>query len=181
MSVSSGRRPLKTTFRGAIETEFWLWLFFNRDPSLRTGGWSQGEGVVGPHELLHAVLFQDHHPCQAGASQTSAVLTVHHVALPVAALAGHKQQVKHLQIALVAVVGWFVLHAALVGELLPCSHQLVPQNLNVLHGLHETVFDHLKGVFVGDLDGAGHVPGHVDHGNDGLDLLELVPLEALQR
>lgn len=41
--------------------------------------------------------------------------------------------------------------------------------------------DHLEGVLVGDLDGPSHIPRHVDHGDDGLDLLHLVPLKALQR
>lgn len=40
--------------------------------------------------------------------------------------------------------------------------------------------DHLVCVWVGDLHGAGHVPGHVDHGDDGLDLLHFVPLKPLQ-
>lgn len=48
-------------------------------------------------------------------------------------------------------------------------------------GQEEISLDHLEGVLVGDLDGASHVPRHVDHGDDGLDLLHLVPLEALQR
>ena len=40
--------------------------------------------------------------------------------------------------------------------------------------------EHLEGDGVGDLDGARHVPGHVDHGDDGLHLLHLVPLKPLQ-
>ena len=40
--------------------------------------------------------------------------------------------------------------------------------------------DHLVGVGVGDLDGARHVPGDVDHGDDRLDPLHLVPLKPLQ-
>ncbi len=39
---------------------------------------------------------------------------------------------------------------------------------------------HLVGVWVGDLDGAGHVPRHMDHGDDGFDLLHFIPLKPLQ-
>lgn len=40
--------------------------------------------------------------------------------------------------------------------------------------------DHLVEVGVADLDGASDVPGDMDHGHDGLDVLHLVPLIALQ-
>lgn len=42
-------------------------------------------------------------------------------------------------VTLIAVVGWLVLHTTLVTDLLPCSHQLVSQNLDVLDGLHQAV------------------------------------------
>lgn len=42
-------------------------------------------------------------------------------------------------VALVAVVGRLVLHATLVGDLLPCSQQLLSQDLDVLDGLHQAV------------------------------------------
>lgn len=42
-------------------------------------------------------------------------------------------------ITLVAVVCWLILDSTLVGKLLAFSHQLVPQDLNVLHGLQQTV------------------------------------------
>lgn len=58
----------------------------------------QAEGVVGVHELFHAVLLQHHHVVQVGAPLPRAVLAVDHVRLPAAALAGHKQQVKHLHL-----------------------------------------------------------------------------------
>lgn len=41
--------------------------------------------------------------------------------------------------------------------------------------------DHLEELVVGHLDVPRHVPGEVDHGNDGLDALQLVPLVALHR
>jgi len=41
------------------------------------------------------------------------------------------------------------------------------------------LLDHLKEFVVRHLDVAGHVPGQVDHGDDGLDTLQLVPLVAL--
>lgn len=40
--------------------------------------------------------------------------------------------------------------------------------------------DHLVGILVADLNGASHIPGNVDHGDDRLNLLHLVPLESLQ-
>lgn len=42
------------------------------------------------------------------------------------------------------------------------------------------LLNHLVGVWVSDLQRAGNVPGHVDHGDDGFHLLHLVPLEPLQ-
>ncbi len=97
-------------------------------------------------------------------------------------------------ITLIAVVGRLVLNSTLVTDLLPCSHQLLSQNLDVLDGLHQAVseghrgaerdrceqiwthtnrcakrnnlLDHLVGILVTDLNGASHVPGNVDHGND---------------
>lgn len=44
-------------------------------------------------------------------------------------------------VALVAVISWLVLHTTLVTDLLPCSHQLLSQNLDVLDGLHQAVSD----------------------------------------
>lgn len=58
----------------------------------------QAEGVVGVHELFHAVLLQHHHVVQVGAALPCAVLAVDHVRLPAAVLARHKQQVKHLHL-----------------------------------------------------------------------------------
>lgn len=42
-------------------------------------------------------------------------------------------------IALIAIIRRLILHPALIGDLLPCRHQLVPQDLNVFYGLHETM------------------------------------------
>jgi len=42
-------------------------------------------------------------------------------------------------ITLVAVICRLILHSALIGDLLPYRHQLVPQNLNVFDGLEETM------------------------------------------
>lgn len=121
----------------------------------------------------------------------------------------HTHNFTSTHITLVTVVGRLVLHATLVTDLLPCSHQLLPQNLDVLDGLHQAVsdgkqtvrdvksltlthpqicthaqrdilLDHLVGVLVADLDGASHIPGDMNHGDDRLHLLHLVPLEALQ-
>lgn len=47
------------------------------------------------------------------------------------------QQSTH--ITLVTVVGRLILHSALVRDLLSSCHQLVPQDLNVLNRLKETV------------------------------------------
>lgn len=40
--------------------------------------------------------------------------------------------------------------------------------------------DHLEQIGVADFDGASHVPGHVNHGHNGLDVLHLVPLVSFQ-
>lgn len=48
-------------------------------------------------------------------------------------------------VTLIAVVGWLVLHTTLVTDLFPCSHQLLPQNLDVLDGLHQAVSDRGRG------------------------------------
>lgn len=42
-------------------------------------------------------------------------------------------------VTLVAVVGWLVFDPTLIGNLLAVSHQLVPQDLDVLHGLQHAV------------------------------------------
>lgn len=39
--------------------------------------------------------------------------------------------------------------------------------------------DHLKELVVGHFDVPGHVPGQVNHGNDGFDTLQFVPLVSL--
>lgn len=44
-------------------------------------------------------------------------------------------------IALVAVVGRLVFDSTLIGNLFAFSHQLVTQDLDVLHGLHQAVSD----------------------------------------
>lgn len=160
---------------------FWFfWLRRCRRALSPGGGGGQVEGVVDTHQLLHAVLLQHHHIIQTGAPLSSTVLTVNHVRLPAAGLTCHKQQVKHLHITLVAVVGRLVLHSALIGDLPPVRHQLVPQDLDVLHGLEQAVFDHLVGVWVSDLQTASHVPRHMNHGDNRLDLLHFIPLESLQ-
>lgn len=46
-----------------------------------------------------------------------------------------------IYIALVAVVGRLIFDPTLVGDLFAFSHQLVPQDLDVLHGLQQTVSD----------------------------------------
>lgn len=58
----------------------------------------QAEVIVGVHQLLHSVLFQHHNPTEAGAPPTSAVLTVHYIGLPTAALTGDEEQIKHLHL-----------------------------------------------------------------------------------
>lgn len=40
--------------------------------------------------------------------------------------------------------------------------------------------DHLVSVWVGDFDSAGHVPGHVNHGDDGLNLLYFIIFKPFQ-
>lgn len=40
--------------------------------------------------------------------------------------------------------------------------------------------DHLEQVGIADFDSASHVPGHMNHGHDGFDILHLVPLISLQ-
>lgn len=42
------------------------------------------------------------------------------------------------------------------------------------------LLDQFEGILVRDLDGASHVPGNVDHGNNRLHFLHHVPLEAFQ-
>lgn len=149
-------------------------------------------------------------------------------------------------IALVAVVGRLVFDSTLIGNLFAFSHQLVTQDLDVLHGLHQAVsdrkaethvcnqyqyslavflwittlkslqyfllslkqifslcccgftyqvpklwcvsnknqlysLDHLVGVWVSGLQSAGHIPGHMNHGDNGLHLLHFVPLKPLER
>lgn len=140
---------------------------------LRTNRWwnsesedrltDQCETVIGSHQLLDAVLLQHHHPGQHRALGASAVLTVHHVALLTAVLAGHEQQVEHLHlhgqshasatgwrqnahaqlrvthVAFVAVVGRLILHAALIADFFPYSHQLLSHDLDVFDGLHQAV------------------------------------------
>ena len=43
----------------------------------------------------------------------------------------------------------------------------------------EFLLDHLKELVVRHFDVPGHVPGEVDHGNDGFDTLQFVPFVAL--
>lgn len=186
----------------------------------------QGKAIVDCHQLLHAILLQDHYAREILAAQTCAVLAVHHVHLLAAVLAGHEQQVEHLHlqretqrllisvcptrqcsstswpwqppspdanstlptteifigpdrasntfllafwlecwlthhgwswfhcicmpwnsawfagsthVTLIAVVGGLILHSALVGDLFPSCHQLVPQDLDVLNRLQKAV------------------------------------------
>lgn len=40
--------------------------------------------------------------------------------------------------------------------------------------------DHLEQVRIADFDRSSYVPGHVNHGHYGLDVLHLVPFVALQ-
>lgn len=44
-------------------------------------------------------------------------------------------------VAFVAIVSRLVLYSTLVTDLLPCSHELLSQDLDVLDGLHEAVSD----------------------------------------
>lgn len=44
----------------------------------------------------------------------------------------------------------------------------------------DVLLDQLEGILVRDLDGSSNIPRHVDHRNNRLDFLHLVPLEALQ-
>lgn len=48
-------------------------------------------------------------------------------------------------VAFVAVVGRLILHTTLVADLFPCSHQLLPQDLDVFDGLHQTVSNRKPG------------------------------------
>lgn len=82
--------------------------------ALSPGG-GQVERVVDVHELLRAVLLQHHHVGQVGVPLARAVLAVDHVRLPAVVLARHKQQIEHLHVTLVAVVGGLVLHPTLIG------------------------------------------------------------------
>lgn len=61
------------------------------------------------------------------------------------------------------------------------KHTLTHAHTGTIEDKGGISLDHLVGVLVGDLDGPRHIPRHVDHGDDGLDLLHLVPLIALQR
>lgn len=120
-------------------------------------------------------------------------------------------QMKITHITLIAVVGRLIFDAALIGNFLALSHQLVPQDLDVLHGLQQAVsagrhrpksihyknnikfqvnesdltscflysLKHFVGVWVCDLDSAGYIPGHMNYGDYGLDLLHFVPLKPL--
>lgn len=58
----------------------------------------QGEVIIRVHQLIYAMLFQHHHPCQTGVPNPSAVLTVNHISLPATVLTGHEQQVKYLHL-----------------------------------------------------------------------------------
>lgn len=42
------------------------------------------------------------------------------------------------------------------------------------------LLDQFEGILIRDFDGASHVPGNMDHGNNRLYFLHHVPLEALQ-
>lgn len=54
--------------------------------------------------------------------------------------------VRRTHITIIAVVGWLILHSTLVADFLPCSNQLVSQDLDVLDGLHQAVSDEDGGV-----------------------------------
>lgn len=105
--------------------EFWLWLRRRRRGVLSPGGGGLVEGVVCVHELLYGVLLQHHYVGQVGGTQTCAVLTVNHICLPAIVLTCHKQQIEHLHVTLIAVVGRLVFDPTLIGNLLACSNQLV--------------------------------------------------------
>lgn len=53
------------------------------------------------------------------------------------------------------------------------------QHPSDLWGFYEFSLDHLKEPVVRHFDVPGHVPGEMDHGNDGFDALQLVPLVSL--
>lgn len=51
------------------------------------------------------------------------------------------ERLKATHVTLIAVVGRLVFDPTLIGNLLACSNQLVPQDLDVLHGLQQAVSD----------------------------------------
>lgn len=53
------------------------------------------------------------------------------------------------------------------------------RNLDYFTKKGEFSLDHLKELVVRHFDVPGHVPGEVDHGNNGFDALQFVPLVTL--
>lgn len=49
-----------------------------------------------------------------------------------------------------------------------------------VHNASAYSLDHFVSVWIGDFDVACHVPGHVNHGNDGFHFLHFIPLKSLQ-
>lgn len=90
--------------------------------SSRAGSDGQGKRVIRIHQLFDAVLLQHYYIGEVRTAFSCTVFTVHYVCLPTAIFTGHKQQVKHLHIALITVVGRLILHSTLVGDLFPCRH-----------------------------------------------------------
>lgn len=53
------------------------------------------------------------------------------------------------------------------------------KQVNNLWACWRVSLDHLKELVVGHFDVPRHVPGEVDHGNDGFDALQFVPFVPL--
>ena len=78
-----------------------------------------------------------------------------------------------------AVVGGLVLGPAVPVDLDVQVPQVLLGHLDVLERAQQAVLDELEVPGLRDADVAGDVPRQVDHGHDGLVLLQLVPLVAL--
>lgn len=108
MTASASGRSWKPVVQNSEDVIIIIIKENQTEQPLRTKRWwnsesedrltDQCETVIGSHQLLDAVLLQHHHPGQHRALGASAVLTVHHVALLTAVLAGHEQQVEHLHL-----------------------------------------------------------------------------------
>ena len=85
----------------------------------------------------------------------------------------------HSYLTVGAVVSSLVLGSTMPVDLDAQASQVLLGHLDVLEGAQQAVLDQLKVLGLRDADVASDVPGQVDHGHDGLVLLQLVPLIAL--